>query len=263
MSERIASGVRREWGLLLLALSFMTRLPLQHGEVAPEALEACRRYFSVAGAVIGAVMAVVFTVAASGLPSYVAVMLALVAGLLLTGGLHEDGLADTLDGIGGGWTPVEKLSIMKDSRLGSYGGVGLVASMGLRAALLIGIAQSGGWAGVCMALVLGHSASRAAPLWVMVQLPYARVDDSRVAALSHAVPPRDVAVATLVPLLLGLCLIGWITTAVSLLVMAATVWGAGRWLRAQLGGYTGDTLGAVQQCAELIGYTTWLWMMHA
>lgn len=259
-SNTVRQRLSREWSLLLLALSFTTRLPLAENHVSSPDLEACRRYFSVAGAVIGAVMAAVYTLVSSGLPIPVAVMFALVAGLLLTGGLHEDGLADTFDGLGGGWSAVDKLTIMKDSRLGSYGALSLMASIGLRAVLLSALGSAAGWSGVCAALIVVHAASRAAAISVMACLPYARVENSRVAALSRPVASHDIVVVCLVAIVLALCLGGVVIAIMNVAVLGALVWGACRLLRAQLGGYTGDTLGAVQQCAEVALYTTWLYL---
>ena len=115
-----------------LALMLLTRLPAGRIDPAPT-IAAAAWAFPLAGAVVGVLQALVLIAAIGlGLPMAMAAGLALAAGVLATGGLHEDGLADCADGFGGGRSPARKLEIMRDSRIGSYGALALILGLGLR-----------------------------------------------------------------------------------------------------------------------------------
>ena len=117
----------RQWHLFCLALSFFSRIPVPASTpYSPELLNQSSRYLSLVGLLLGALQALVLLATAQLLPFSIAVLLALMAGLVLTGAFHEDGLADTADGLGGGLSLERKLEIMKDSRVGTYGLVALL-----------------------------------------------------------------------------------------------------------------------------------------
>ncbi len=225
---------------MLTAVQFMTRLPVPgwvgHG---PGQLERAARYFPLAGLLVGALGAAVLGTARVGLPPLVAAGLAVAAVAALTGALHEDGLADTADGLLGGWTRDDALRIMKDSRIGAFGAAALVLALGLKVAALAGLPA--------LAWVASSAASRLAPVCVMALLPYARQVDAKSAAV--AAGPGGLAVAALCGLL-PLLLLGWRALPALVLAAALTV-GLALWFRRRLGGYTGDCLGAVQQVTEL------------
>ena len=267
-----ARGPAHELRLLLLALQFFTRVPVT-GRVAawvgwdPAWLNQSARYFPLVGAGIGACGAGVLVAASSWWPMAVAVGLSMVATVLLTGAFHEDGLADTCDGLGGGVTRERALEIMKDSRIGSYGTVGLVAVLGLKAATLAALPL--GWA--VAALCVGHALSRAAAVTLIRWLPYAG-DPAHAKArpLAQRVSTASWAIACAWPLALLLACVAarqgparfalpteaaWLAALVATGV--ATV-ACGRWFRRRLGGVTGDTLGATQQLAELAAYLAML-----
>ena len=183
----------------------------------------------------------VLAAARTGLPPFVAAGLALAAMAALTGALHEDGLADTLDGLGGGWTRDDALRIMKDSRIGAYGAAGLILVLGVKAAALADLPAS--------MLLASGPASRLAPVCVMALLPYARVGDAAARSAPVAAGPGGLAIAALLGLA-PLALLGW--RAVPALLAAAVLTALmAAWFHRRLGGWTGDTLGAVQQAAEL------------
>ena len=236
--------------LLLTAVQFLTRLPVPgwvgHG---PGQAAHAARYYPLVGMGVGLVGAGVFAGAGAGLPPLVAAVLSVAATVLLTGALHEDGLSDTLDGLFGGTTRVDALRIMRDSAIGAYGAAGLVVALGLKAAVLAELPDAG-WA-----LVAGHAGSRAAMVAVIAALPYARADGK--AAGVAGVGMREVAVAGLVGAA-ALLPFGWRGVAMAALA-AGVAWAMARWFRRRLGGYTGDTLGAVQQVAELAILLGALW----
>ncbi len=244
----------------LLALQFFTRIPVT-GRLAdwvsysPALLRASAGHFPGVGWVVGAVAAGVLWGAAQGWGAWVAAGLSTAATVGLTGAFHEDGLADTADGLGGGATKARALEIMKDSRIGSYGTVALVLALGLKLALVALLLQSRGAAPAALAVGAAHVLSRLAPLFVMARLPYvADAAGAKSKPLADAVSARALAVGVLwsIPALAG------VGIAVDALKFAAFIglWGAAvlfmtRLLRRRLQGFTGDTLGATQQVSEL------------
>lgn len=225
------------------ALQFLTRLPVPDPGWETGRLRRASRYFALVGAFIGTAQGLVWLGALWVLPPAVAAGLALGAGLLLTGALHEDGLADTADGLGGGTTRDRALEIMRDSRIGTYGAAAVVLSLGLRWAAL---ASLGGEAGA-LALVIAATAGRALLVPATALAPYAR-GEGLGGAMGGGAGPVEIAVA-LGTLLLVSAAAG---PAGGLAVLAAA--GAGAlmlWrLVARLGGYTGDGLGAIAVLAE-------------
>jgi adenosylcobinamide-GDP ribazoletransferase len=179
-------------------------------------------------------------------------VLALVATLLLTGAFHEDGLADTADALGGA-LPGERqrlFEILKDSRIGAYGAAALVASLLLRAALL---ARLDGTAG--LALVVAGAWSRAAPVWLMVALPYVTPEAHRRSKPLLDAGPAQAVGATAAAVLVSALAVATgglpVAGAGALVLVAASVAvGAGWRFHARAGGITGDFLGATQQLCE-------------
>ena len=157
-----------------IATALLTRLPVGAATPADGAIAAAGWAFPLVGAGIGALCGLAFLVAQlTGCGNAVAALLAVAAGIALTGALHEDGLADTADGFGGGSGRDDKLAIMHDSRLGSFGGVALILSIGLRGAAL---ATMGGPIHVALALIAAHAASRGAlPAHDRAWLPSSRM----------------------------------------------------------------------------------------
>ncbi len=248
----------------LLALQFFTRIPVT-GRLAdwvgysPAMLRASAGHFPGVGWVVGAAAALVLAAGLRWLPpgplgALVAAGLATAATVWLTGAFHEDGLADTADGLGGGLTRERALQIMKDSRIGSYGTVTLLLALGLKVALTALLAQRG--AGAAAAAVLGaHVLSRAAPLDVMRRLPYVgEADGSKAKPLADAISPGGIATG-MAWSLSALVLLAWALGGWALLA-AGVLWALAlgylrRLLARRLQGFTGDTLGATQQVCEL------------
>lgn len=244
--------MKQEWRLFLTALQFFTRIPVPAWVGwSPQQLNASARHFPGVGWVVGGVCAAVLLAAQAFWSTPVAVLLSMAAGVLLTGAFHEDGLADSCDGFGGGYTRERVMAIMKDSRVGSYATIGVVLALGLKAALLIDLAGvRSGWS-LAAALVASHSVSRLAALGVMARLDYVRDDDaSKSKPIAQQRPgPGALAFASAVAVLPCAALGAPAATALAgaLLVWLAAV----PYLRRRLGGYVGDALGATQQLAEL------------
>jgi adenosylcobinamide-GDP ribazoletransferase len=224
-----------------VALSFLTRLPVRFDRpVPPSALAASAPMFPLIGALIGLAGAAVYTFAARlGLTSFLAATLALAA-------LHEDGLADTADGFGGGRTREQKLGIMRDSKLGTYGAMALALTLLARLGALSTIAAP---TGVAAALIASGAASRALLPLAMTLWPPARLDGLGAGAGRPA--PWQACAAGVLGLVLLLLLLEPMQAAAGAIVALAAAGAIGALARQQIGGLTGDVLGAIQQAAEI------------
>jgi adenosylcobinamide-GDP ribazoletransferase len=241
--------------LFFIALQFFTRLPIPSW-VGFEAswLQHASRYFPLVGCVVAAIAAGVYFAAALVLPAPVAAVLSTAASIYLTGAFHEDGFADTCDGLGGGMTRERVLEIMKDSRVGAYGAIGIVCML---AAKLTALAMLPPRVAVG-ALFLAHPLSRLAAASLIWKLDYVR-GEGKAKPLAQQMSGAEFAIATMsallpVPVLLAS---GWIASPAVLAALLAALLAAfwlGRKLHMRLGGYTGDCLGAVQQLAEALIY---------
>lgn len=252
--------------LFFTALQFLTRLPVPRWVgFEPAWLARCAPYFVPVGALVGLLSAAVLAVASSVWPPAIAAVLAMAASIYVTGGFHEDGLADTCDGLGGAVSRDRALTIMKDSRLGSYGALGLVLVLGLKAAALAALLDRGAFI-AALVLVWAQGLSRALPVGLMAVLPYAGdAEHAKAKPLAGGVSVPDLALTA--AFALALCaLAAWGRPALLPgfalglgLALGLVVW-MRRWLRGRLGGYTGDTLGASQQLGEvalLLGVLAW------
>ena len=255
-----------ELRLFFVALQFLTRLPSPRWVgFEPGWLNQSARHFPAVGLLVGAVAALVLVLAQVLFTPTVAVGLSMAATLLLTGAFHEDGWADTCDALGGGASVGREraLVIMKDSRIGTYGAVGLVLMLGLKAATLTALPL----VLAVPALLFAHTASRAAAVALIRWLPYAGdIEHAKAKPLAQRISSAGLAVALAWVLLLCLAVAAqrWDEPAVRpsimlglVFVAAAAAWCA-RWFRQRLGGYTGDTLGATQQLTELLSLLVWL-----
>jgi adenosylcobinamide-GDP ribazoletransferase len=234
-------------GDFVAAALFLTRLPLaRFGAPKPAPLAAAMRAFALVGVLVGlSGWAALALAAALGLPATIGALLAVAATVAATGALHEDGLADTADGFGGGAERTRKLAIMRDSRSGAYGVLALVFSVALRATALAALTPSR--AG--LALVAAHTVSRAAMPILMRGLEPAR-DDGLAASAGR---PDDAAIgwSLAIAVVVALLCLGAVPGLCGLLAAAATVAALAALARRQIGGYTGDVLGAAQQVGEI------------
>ena len=231
---------------LAAALRLLTRIPLPRGLPADADWARATRAYPLAGLAVGLGGGLVFLLAASlGLPVPIAALLALAATIALSGALHEDGLADVADGFGGGRDRERKLAIMRDSRIGTYGVLALVLSVGLRATALVAL---GAGPAVLAALLTAHALARGVLPTVMFLLPLARQDG--LAAATGKPRGRDVLSALAIAVAVAAIALGP-SAGLALLAIALVLTGALAWLaRRQVGGYTGDVLGAVAQSVE-------------
>jgi adenosylcobinamide-GDP ribazoletransferase len=234
--------------LFATAATFLTRLPLARWSYAqPAELARAAPLFPLVGALVAAIAAAAAWAALQWLPPALAPWAALAAAIVVTGGFHEDGLADTADGLGGGFTRERKLEIMRDSRIGSYAGLALIVVLGGKYLALSTLAP----AALFAALWLGHVLARWSVLPLAALLPYARDSATNKPVADGMGWPQ---------LLLGTLLTGVLIAPLGLsalyaaLAALAVVGLAALYFRAQLGGITGDTLGAANQLVELSCY---------
>ena len=252
------SVVRDAASKTLAALRFYTRLPLPRFAFEREPFEMptpalLARYSAVAGAIVGALAAIVLGLARFlGFPALPAAALAVAALVVIAGAFHEDGLADVADGFGGGRTVERKLEIMRDSRIGAFGAAALALSLILRVAALAALVGEG--AGLAAAaLILAGALSRFFGLIPLALLDPARADGAGASAgrLDGGAMFVGGLVALGVLLAIGLGVVGF-----SRAILAALLSGAAALLmtsiaRRQIGGQTGDVAGAAQQLAEI------------
>jgi adenosylcobinamide-GDP ribazoletransferase len=241
------SRIYQEWRLLLVALSFFTRLPVHVADFKEADLNHAARYFSLIGILIGIVAAMVYSLALTVLPMEIAILASMAATLWLTGAFHEDGLADAADGLGGGWEKEQVLTIMQDSRLGSFGAIALFLALLAKFEALAHIYP----ALLPLTMIIGHALSRFAAVLVICTQSYVR-SSGKSKPLATRLGRGELVLAAffgLAPLVL---------LAPKLLITLLPVVVVWCWfsykLRKRLGGYTGDCLGAMQQLCELAFY---------
>jgi len=236
------------------AFQFLTRLPLNWLAYKPDALPRAIKYFPLVGLAVGAAAAALYRLLSAHLPIAVVAILIVLFSTLMTGGMHEDGLADAADAFGGGWDRQQILAIMKDSRIGSYGALALVFSVGGRILLLVSIPA----AGFVQYLISAEILCR----WVMLPLgavlPGAGQQGSQGARIARQVSGISLAVGTLIAFgivgyLLRLSAV-WPVAAASAVALFS-----GLYYKHRIGGITGDCFGATSQLTLLTIYLCGAW----
>jgi len=252
----------------LIAIQFFTRIPID-GRLAhwvgfsPAMLRASAAHFPGVGWVIGGLTALVFWGLVQVLPvqpaaPWLAAVLSTAFSVWLTGAFHEDGLADTADGLGGSVSRERALDIMKDSRIGSYGAIALVLALITKVLLLGQLVQAAGAQQAAWALFAAHVSSRLMPLFVIRTLPHVGdTAQSKSKPLAESISTAGL-LAGLAWWAAAMALVGWMAPGMPWLpaVMGALVGLAWMWrlLQQRLQGFTGDGLGATQQLSELLFY---------
>ncbi len=234
------------WARFRLAVQFLTRLPVGSPDWSPERAIATPRWYPAVGVLVGAIAALVWWLAALVFPPALAAILSTVAGILVTGALHEDGFADCCDGLGGAADKARVLEIMKDSRIGAYGVLGMVSVLAVKVAALAALPA----AAVPAVLVAGHALSRASAVVVIATSDYVR-DEGTGRSVAGAGGGMGLVAAVSLLALLPLGFGAGMPVAVAGLAGAAIGHLAMRRIfERRLGGYTGDCLGATQQISE-------------
>lgn len=237
--------MKQEWQAFWLALGFLTRIPMPVKiDYSQTLMNRSSLYFPLVGLLLGGLYAALFAGLATFWSLPVCIGLVLAFHLWITGAFHEDGLADSMDALGGGYTAARRLEIMKDSRIGTYGAVALVVALGLKAVLLMDAEP------VWLALLVTPAIGRLTPLLLMGFLPYVTdPDTSKSKPVAEAFSGQRLLLATLFTVVVALLFSVWLPALLAVGVVAL-LWGAS--LKRQLGGYTGDALGASVVFTELV-----------
>ena len=245
--------------LLCVATQFLTRLPTPRlREFDPSWLSQSTRYFPLVGVLVGLANVLVWWIASRRLPASVSIGLMMAVSMLLTGAFHEDGFADACDGFGGGSSKERVLAIMKDSRIGAFGAIGLILMLGLKWTTLSALPS----AAFAQCVVASHMLSRWCAIGLIAFLPYVRADaDAKARDFAGRLRGGEWILSGVIGFL-GLAPLAWLygrsgapldwtaLGAGACAAVAAALVG-GLYVRRRIGGYTGDCLGAVQQLAEL------------
>jgi len=232
------------------AVRLLTIVPLpSEKSFEPDWLPRAAKYFPLVGLLIGAFLAAVLLAANHVWSGLVPALLAVTAGVLLTGAFHEDGLADSADSLGG-QTAEKRLAIMKDSRIGTYGTLALIASFGLRVAALAALPP---WLAAA-ALIAAHAGGRCAGVMLMNTVPYVADRVGKIVQSDDPLRRHEVLLACAFALLgfAPLLALAWpagVTAALAGIVVAVL---AARLAIRLLGGYTGDVAGAIEQLFEVV-----------
>jgi len=241
----------RQLALFLTAVQFLTRVPVPTlKDFQPDWTARSARYFPLVGALVGLASGAVLIATSSVWSGVLPALLATAAGILITGAFHEDGLADTADGLGGGQTVERRLEIMKDSRLGTFG----VLALGLAVALKVAALGQTSVVPAVLAMVAAHAGGRGAAVLTMRWLPYAGDRAAtKVKPTADGVTTAEVGIglAFTVLAMIPISLAAPVATAGALVAGAVVAVIMALTARRLIGGWVGDTLGATEQAFEI------------
>jgi len=254
--------IQREWRYFLLAIGFFTRIPVpDFADFQQVELNQSAKYFPLIGIIVGLAGAISFYLASLVFPQAIAVLISMATTIYLTGAFHEDGLADSADGIGGGNGREQILTIMQDSRLGTYGAIALFLMLFAKFQTLNLLHPTF----IPLILVAAHALSRLCAVWMMATASYVK-HTGKAKPLATQISISYLILANLFGLLPYLTIIGLLAynhhellvifnfgLMTFLPVLASWFWWRAKLLK-NLGGYTGDSLGATQQITELVFY---------
>ena len=245
--------MKKEIHYFLTAILFFTRIPCPKWvDHSPEILNKSSRYFSLVGIVIGVIAAATYYFTALVFTTEIALILSMISSIYATGAFHEDGFADTCDGFGGGWTKEKILIIMKDSRLGTFGVIGLIAILTLKFNTNLALESSD--FNMIIIIISGHSISRFNATILLYTHPYVRdIESSKVKPTTQQMDTKSLIISGvfgLIPLLFFNNY--WVFLA--LIPVFVSYLYLGHFFKKWIGGQTGDCAGALQQVSEVIFY---------
>ncbi len=255
--------MKNEVRIFFTSLMFYTRIPCPKWvDHSPEYVNKATRYFPLIGWIVGSFSFAAYCCATYLFPVEISIIISIIVGILITGAFHEDGFADVCDGFGGGWTKQKILLIMKDSRVGAYGVIGLILIFLLKFYLLLQIVQLANISTLNIHIYLlllfisAHSLSRLSAISIVFTHPYARGDEQ---SKSKPVAQKNTWREVFGALLFGLApIIFLVIFHYQILLVIPIVFLARFYLSSYfkkwIGGYTGDCLGATQQVSEIIFY---------
>lgn len=234
----------------LIAWQFLTAVPLSriHHDPSPAELADSMAWYPIVGAVLGGLLVVTDYALANWLPREIVAVFLIILLIAMTRGLHQDGLADTIDGLAGGRNPADRLAIMRDSRVGAIGATGLFLSLIARYAAFVSLPDAIRWQALFSAPALGR--------WAMVSgaygARYARAEGGLAGSFLAHLSAKHVMGATLAIC----CVLVWMFGALGAAAILCASFGVSRclasWFDRMLGGITGDTIGAGNEVVELL-----------
>lgn len=257
--------IKKELYTFLAALLFYTRVSfIKSCKVTKEHFLKSSKYFPFVGWFVGGISAVIYFGSSTVLPNSVAILICMLTSILITGALHEDGLADVCDGFGGGWNKERILSIMKDSQIGTYGVVGLLFAFLFKFILLYEIFSSHSHYPIInnsfssiiyplLILITAHSLSRFISISFMFTHDYVRLEaESKAKYVTQKMKLTTLLISTV----FGIFPLIFFDVSIFLVLIPMLIikWLLGRYFTKWIGGYTGDCLGATQQICEIIFY---------
>jgi len=249
---------KKQINLLLTAIMFFTRIPVK-APYHQALLNKCNRYFPLVGILVGGFGAVTFYLSSYLFPIQVSVVISMISTIWLTGAFHEDGLCDVCDALGGGWTKERILDIMKDSRVGAYGAIGIILTLLLKFSTLSNLPITF----IPISIIVSHIVSRSTAVTTMASLVYIREDElSKSKPITKNIQTKD----WLIALLTGISSILLLQSTIffiliPILFMVKML--LDRWFKKWIGGYTGDCLGTVQQVSEIVSLLTILALINS
>ena len=243
--------MKKQLHIFLNAVMFYTRIPVPRNlPYSDEMLNRSTRYFPFIGWMVGGIGSGIFYGLQFVFPVNLAILLSMIATIFITGAFHEDGFADFCDGFGGGYTKEKILTIMKDSRIGTYGSIGLVGMLSVKFLSLTAVDLKL----IPLILVSGHALSRLMPVLVIFASEYARAD---LESKSKPIGKKGKTTDLLIAIFFGLFWLAFLPLVFSAIIVPALLLVTvvfRRYIVGKLGGYTGDCLGALQQLSEVIFY---------
>ena len=237
----------------LTALLFFTRIPcpkwVNH---SAENINKSSRYFPLVGIIVGSIGAITYFGAQFILPTNIAIIISMLSTIWVTGAFHEDGFADVCDGFGGGWTTDKILTIMKDSRLGTFGVTGLIAILALKFLALFHLQEAS--QNIILILIAGHAISRFFATLLVYTHEYVRDASS---SKLKTTPLKMSTKSLLIAAFFGLLPLFFFTSYIvflSIIPLLLTYGYLSRLFKKWIGGQTGDCAGALQQVSEVVFY---------
>lgn len=259
--------MKKEIRIFFTALMFLTRLPVpRFTDHSQEYLERAVKYFPLVGWIVGAISGFVFLVFNKFIGEDIALVASIIAGILATGAFHEDGFADVCDAFGGGWTKEKILVIMKDSRLGTFGVIGLIGILCSKFLLLRELPKFTpnfnepstniliNYQYFLLTLIAGHAISRVMPVWVIRFYDYVTdPDGSKSKPIATNKPGFILLIIATVFALVPFVFMSW-QFLLALIPLILVTYSLADYFKKWIGGYTGDCLGAIQQVTEITFY---------
>ncbi|AUC15200.1 adenosylcobinamide-GDP ribazoletransferase [Tenacibaculum sp. SZ-18] len=248
--------MKRQVHYFLTAVLFFTRIPCPKWvDHSSEILNKSSRYFSLVGILIGSIAALIYYLFSFIFSIEISLSLSMICSIWTTGAFHEDGFADVCDGFGGGWTKEKILTIMKDSRLGTFGVIGLISILGLKFLSLQELASQNY---IPYILIAGHSISRFVATILLYTHEYVRdFDSSKVKPTTKQMSTKSLIISGFFGLL-PLILFHDLAVFLSLIPLMLCYVYLARFFKKWIGGQTGDCAGALQQVAEVVFYLSLL-----